>query len=375
MVRTKNTARKSTGGWARPRRPQPKPFPKGRLVLENLYQAIKTKDLDLARYILAPKIYGEENLIGAIDYMFEDLNLAGEIFSFLDWKVDNKSLSQHSDLDDQSASHTTWASQNPDVDDTYGTDLPLLFFAIENSPEIAIFLIRYVPEIDINRSRRKRIRAFYAGPTYYSTCAFQNALKFQEFEDHFEVISALLEHPDINIDLCFKHALQGDANMEVISVILLQPNLDPVQAIQNVLQNVKHVDILTMLLDPVYFLQINDWLTENGFQYALENACLIMIQVFVKYVKLLGIDLIETNRSKSELIFKSLFKSEVRTFKKIVYLVKIAEYKVTPEIISLASNTEYSDYDSDPDTTSHLMSYLHNNMALEEPSSKRRKLN
>jgi len=72
MVRTKQTARRSTRGLA-PRRqppPAPKPFPKGRHVLETLYSAINEDNINLAKYVLACKIYGKENLYNAIENFF-----------------------------------------------------------------------------------------------------------------------------------------------------------------------------------------------------------------------------------------------------------------------------------------------------------------
>jgi len=90
MARAKQTARRMP--MRAPR--EPKPFPKGRHVLETLYNAIKQGNINLAKYVSASKIYGKENLCNAIDQIFKDSNLAEEIFSFVYWKVSSKNKRQ-----------------------------------------------------------------------------------------------------------------------------------------------------------------------------------------------------------------------------------------------------------------------------------------
>merc|ERR1712096_500443 len=52
---------------------------------EALFHAVNTKDFELAKYVLAHKLYGKQNLIQIIDSIFENFTLSNEIYSFIDW--------------------------------------------------------------------------------------------------------------------------------------------------------------------------------------------------------------------------------------------------------------------------------------------------
>jgi hypothetical protein len=64
------------------------------------------------------------------------------------------------------------------------------------------------------------------------------------------------------------------------------------------------------------------------------QAFKITLQVLVKNTMKFGINLLEINRVKSSEFLKTLIDSN--KFDKIVYLVEIVGYKITPEVLSFA---------------------------------------
>jgi len=184
-------------------------------ALTALYEAVKKRNVELVKFVLASKIFGLENLLNAIDETFEDYSLSKEIFAFLNWRIKKNDFKQQNVSIMKYRRGTRFerdfsiSAQN----ETFGTGVPILLYALENEQnEIAKFLICHVKEINVNLVVKTTTKAPMMGRPWtildiHEDCAFKCAFLKKQFELCFE----LLKRDDLDANQAF-HAIIKNQN-------------------------------------------------------------------------------------------------------------------------------------------------------------------
>jgi len=308
--------------------------------------------VESAKFVLAPQIYGLNNLLEAICEIFDNYTLAKEIFEFLDWKIKK---------DDFKQKHIRFVyylkGYRPRIDvqpsnDTFGIGKQILHYAIENDQnEIAQLLISSAQDIDVNcwyhvQSRSGRSKSGYK---FIRKHLFEKALEKKQID----VIRAIVKHRKLNSMEVFSSLIKNsflnpNLKKELILSLLNQENLDFAQAFEKCIKS-GSFEIFKIFATPKYLTKMIPWVETKAFLFIIKNIkynTLSWLEHFLENVKNLKINISSQIPLHSAEILKDC--SYYNKYSLLTFLVDTLKFKVTQEIIKYAKNNQYDpDYESD----------------------------
>jgi hypothetical protein len=324
--------------------------------LAALYKSVAENDLELAKFVLAPNIYGLENLLEAIADIFDNYMLSKEIFEFLDWKIKKDDFQQKN----IQFVYGRWGRGPPKLDvhssdDTFGIGKQILHYALEkNQTDIAILLISSVQEINVNcwYHVRKRAPRTKGGWTTAKKYLFQKALE----DEKIDVLRALVKHKKLDSTQVFSTILESDfldenpdLQNELILSLLNQDNLDFVKVFEKCVST-GNFELFEILVIPKYLAKAVPWVEGKALLSIIKSKKIYLtmqwIELFLENANKLKINIYSKIHLHSTEILKHCSYHDERPL--IKFLVDTLKFKVTEEVIKYAKRNKYDpNYESD----------------------------
>jgi len=374
-------------------------FSTANFSLKALYDAVEKGDVELVKFVLAPQIFGLENILNAIDEIFDDYSLSKEIFAFLNWKIkENDFEQQNLNIEVIKWGNETERKISPEKNETFGTETQILLHALKNEQnEIAKFLI-CSNMIDVNCFVKTKVEVPRKGQrwrieSYHEEYPFEYVFMKKDLDLIFE----LLKRDDLDANQAlrpiFKNLNQDDdPNFEkhrkqIITILLDKPNLNLVKLLKASIDSISNdhdermshetdKKALKMLITPEFLLKYSSWIKTEAFEYLI-NCDYVgfdqsWFQQFLENASKIGIDLVEINRPKSTKFLINAIKKHADDLqfgylyeRLIKYMVEKLKFEITQEIIDFAEEND-----------SWLVDYLQSQFdSTSSRESKRRKLN